>query len=898
MEKSLERLTSIFKEEMWARVDPKSIGISKFKVLEDIFNEVVAEELDDETLSLCREYLEEHKDSVSASYLVGLIGYHRGDVEDSLQLRKLIDLFMDHHKWAVVEVLSEKILEYGESSAARRALAKSLERLGRHKEAIPEWENLLKIERFDSEVARNLANALINEDPEKSIYYMKLSIEGFLKNRQYDEVTSVWNKLVSNSWEDISFFERIERQLVEAKKYDLAATLLKTLLNKYRDEENPDVSIELLKKILSYRPDDSHSRRELIKLYEKKYGEHSQFSQFLEMSNLNNFKKPVKLAIQDFERNIFFDRGNYAYHTSWGLGKIEDIDSESIVISFQEKENHRMSIQMALQSLTPIPSDHIYVLKYEDPEGVKELFENDFIDFFTILIRSYGGTISLDEIKREFIPEFVEEKNWTRWWNRARTQIKKSPNFGVSEKKKNEFFLRDKPLTFADELLDSFTATDSFSGKLNIAIEFVNNIDASEGASVTPYFIDYFADEARGNSMTRQVLSYFILRDLDTMASSSTVKLEGIHAKVMDFIRESFELPLLSRKIGSYDYKKEYVNLIEEARDDWPSIYYDILFEVPVRIHKYIMNRLIIAHEYQVINQYIDQIVTGYREFPELFLWVARNLLNGTWNYDWLDYSRQQLVINFFRFMNELKKVETEGNRLKNACVDLLFDNNEKVLREIVSQFDQAFMGKVYDIFRNLAYVEESKKERLHEIIREYYPDFSISEQAEQAGFDIPGEKLIVTPESYEQKKAILDRMVNEDLVNLSKELARVAENSSDPRENVDYNALMEKQNILELEVSKLEEEIRIAEILDPESIPLDTVSVGSRVTLRDVKSNERITYTLLGPWDADFARHILSYRSPIARTLLGKHEGDETVISINDEERSFRVENIEKYSA
>jgi transcription elongation factor GreA len=64
------------------------------------------------------------------------------------------------------------------------------------------------------------------------------------------------------------------------------------------------------------------------------------------------------------------------------------------------------------------------------------------------------------------------------------------------------------------------------------------------------------------------------------------------------------------------------------------------------------------------------------------------------------------------------------------------------------------------------------------------------------------------------------------------------------------------------------------------------------------MENNEQITYTVLGPWDADFGRHILSYRSPIAKTLLGKQEGDETVISINDEERSFRVEAIERYSA
>jgi transcription elongation factor GreA-like protein len=49
---------------------------------------------------------------------------------------------------------------------------------------------------------------------------------------------------------DIQFFEKIERQLVEAKQQDLAADLLKILLNKYRDDENPERAIELLKKIL------------------------------------------------------------------------------------------------------------------------------------------------------------------------------------------------------------------------------------------------------------------------------------------------------------------------------------------------------------------------------------------------------------------------------------------------------------------------------------------------------------------------------------------------------------------------------------------------------------------------------------------------------------------------
>ena len=194
------------------------------------------------------------------------------DIEDAKQLRRLIEIFTGYHKWAVVELIAEKILEYGESSAALRAMALSLERLGRNKDAIPVLESLLKIDRFDAELSKKLAFAIIDDEPEKSIHYMKLSIEGFIKNKKYEEVTSLWTKLVSVSWEDIAFFERIERFLVEAKQFDLVASLLKILLQKYRDERESRTSrIELLKKVLKYRPEDTHARRDLINLYRVKY---------------------------------------------------------------------------------------------------------------------------------------------------------------------------------------------------------------------------------------------------------------------------------------------------------------------------------------------------------------------------------------------------------------------------------------------------------------------------------------------------------------------------------------------------------------------------------------------------------------------------------------------------
>jgi transcription elongation factor GreA len=177
------------------------------------------------------------------------------------------------------------------------------------------------------------------------------------------------------------------------------------------------------------------------------------------------------------------------------------------------------------------------------------------------------------------------------------------------------------------------------------------------------------------------------------MDDPSRLKLDAVREKVIGFIKTSGELPLISMKISSYDYKKHLVNLIEEAREDWPHTVAELLFETPVRIHRYIFNNLIRAQAYNIINHFIERVITGARQYPEIFIWVAKNLFNRLWDYEWLDYSRKAMTITFFRLMNELKKLEQDGNRLKNMALESLFANEAFVLRDIIRENDRAFIG-------------------------------------------------------------------------------------------------------------------------------------------------------------------------------------------------------------
>ena len=87
--------------------------------------------------------------------------------------------------------------------------------------------------------------------------------------------------------------------------------------------------------------------------------------------------------------------------------------------------------------------------------------------------------------------------------------------------------------------------------------------------------------------------------------------------------------------------------------------------------------------------------------------------------------------------------------------------------------------------------------------------------------------------------------------------------------------------HFLEARISKLEETLSRARLLENESIPEDKVYIGATVELEDLKNARQLTYTLVAPEEADFESGKISTVSPIGRGLLGHEEGEEVEIEV-----------------
>jgi len=106
-------------------------------------------------------------------------------------------------------------------------------------------------------------------------------------------------------------------------------------------------------------------------------------------------------------------------------------------------------------------------------------------------------------------------------------------------------------------------------------------------------------------------------------------------------------------------------------------------------------------------------------------------------------------------------------------------------------------------------------------------------------------------------------------------------------RENFEFKAAKEMQAVLMRRKAELERDLHRARGTGFESPDLSQVSIGTVVTLRDTNHGEEETYTILGAWDGDPERAIISYQTAIGQALLGRRLGD--IVELNTAEDTGR---------
>lgn len=153
-------------------------------------------------------------------------------------------------------------------------------------------------------------------------------------------------------------------------------------------------------------------------------------------------------------------------------------------------------------------------------------------------------------------------------------------------------------------------------------------------------------------------------------------------------------------------------------------------------------------------------------------------------------------------------------------------------------------------------------------------------------------ERIPLTPNGFKSANTELKQLKTVDRPDVIKAIAEAREHG-DLSENAEYHSARELQSHIEGRIKELEAIISKAEVIDVTKLS-GSIKFGATVTLVDEDTDQEKTYQIVGESEADIANNLLNIKSPIARALIGKEEGDSVEVKTPGGIKSYEILTIE----
>ncbi|MGB1036820.1 MAG: transcription elongation factor GreA [Candidatus Puniceispirillales bacterium] len=150
-------------------------------------------------------------------------------------------------------------------------------------------------------------------------------------------------------------------------------------------------------------------------------------------------------------------------------------------------------------------------------------------------------------------------------------------------------------------------------------------------------------------------------------------------------------------------------------------------------------------------------------------------------------------------------------------------------------------------------------------------------------------EKVPFTAAGLETIKTELMKLKTEERPAVIKAIAAAREHG-DLSENAEYHAARERQSFIEGRVAELEDVVSRAEVINTAQLTGETITFGTIVSVADEDTDEESEFSIVGPYEADLSKGLISTSSPIAKALIGKRVGDSVEVRTPRGTKMFEV--------
>ena len=589
-----------------------------------------------------------------------------------------------------------------------------------------------------------------------------------------------------------------------------------------------------------------------------------------------------KLTSKAAEKLEQLKPGTFCLHKSWGFGRVADWNLllNQILIDFTGKKGHAMQLQYAAENLEVIPPEHFLGKKASDLAGTRKLAKDDPVAVVRNILDSLNGKATAQQISDWMVPDVFTEADWKKWWDTARKHMKASGAFSIPVKKTEPVQLRAEGVSQTDELISAFNGARQPKQQI-AALEQILKFQEQfkEPEKQLQPVIATIENVATRNQKLHPELAFelVLLRD-DLMQRFPELKTTHIGLTLAKLIAdEEKRLVLLLPKLPAAKEKRVLQNLPAALGERWSARALQLMQTTHGRMVAQIPHVFRDAGQHAELEKMLERSVREHSATSEMLVWLCME------RKDWPELVNPELLTAILSALErEQHSAPGRASKLQRWLVD-----DRQLIADI---FAHADIGLARDAMRRLQlsplFDELTKRSLLARIVK-VFPDLESMIVGAQ-----PQEKaqpLVVSWSSLEKRKAEFEDLVKKKIPENVKEI-QIARSYGDLSENFEYKAAKQMQAVLSRRRGELERELARARGTSFENPDTSRVSIGTIITVRDKNSQKQESFTILGAWDGDPDRHIISYQTAIGQALLGKKTG-ETATLPNGEVEIISIE-------
>lgn len=582
-----------------------------------------------------------------------------------------------------------------------------------------------------------------------------------------------------------------------------------------------------------------------------------------------NKNLPAAECLQRFCRLRRLRPEALCYEKTWGFGTVAELDAyaHQVVIHFEKKKAHRMALAYAAETLDMLDEDHLLARRHRDGQAFADWLDKDPAGVIICALRSFGP-MSAVRLQELMVGLLAGAEAWKKFWDAARKQLKQNPLVEFPSKRTDPLRLLAKEKLYDAAWLKTLRGERDFNRILNLVEEMKAAL----------------AVDAQNDALRETV------EDRLAFVMLGACKLHwGLVAQAVMLGRE---LGIAWRRLDINDYNSQFLQA---------AVFLDTLRDLPARrlrsffafVHEIggakaldmffsllpqtassalgeMIEYLQVAGQMPRFFETMRDLIGTSRASCEMVHWLCRRTAlakaNGISTAG--NLAMEALAV--------LEARDVAGERLKaKHQLRALFEQPQW----LKTALDSMSAGQRTDFMRRLkhstAWTAIDRGAILARILK-LYPDLNVVLQEDAAVAPAPLTRL-TSLRSYRERQALLTKIVTEDIPKNSHDIA-MARGYGDLRENFEYKSAKETQGILMRRKSEMESQLASVRSTDFEQFPTTVAGPGTRVTLRHADGQTN-TYYILGEWDSDETRGILSSRCKFGEAVTGHRPGDTVTI-------------------